>query len=230
MATHPLVALAVPDPHNNPPGTDTPTPSTDTPPNPPRQLTPIQRQSTPQPNPQDEPKRKPLTADQEAFVAAYLGAAKYDAKRAALIANPNDADPTYAKQRAWSYLQSESVRHAIRERAAQLTLMPEILTLSIADLATFDPSNLGDALYRYDEATGRRVVNWEAVQSAGLGPYIREVACSGKQAHETIRWYSKMDAMTLLARIMGLTRDRLDIGIVDVRKASDEELARLAES
>lgn len=233
MAILPLVALAAPDPDDNPPGTEPAKSNPAVASEPSRQLAHVEPPKTPPAAPTtdvDKAPRKELTDKQLAFVNAYTGPARYNGQQAAILAHGSTTDPEYAGQLAFSYLSNEAVRATIRERANAHAIPPEAITHSLTDMATFDPSQFGDSLYTHDATTCRRVVNWEAVKAAGIGPFIREIACSGKQAHETIRWYSRMEAFTILARIHGLTRDRLDIGIVDVRKATDEELARLADS
>ena len=105
MNIPPLVALALPDPDDQPSGTEPPKPSPTPGPPPSRQLAHQAPSNSPATTPPAGTKRKPLTPKQEAFVDAYLGVAKYDAQRAAMIASQGLADPLYLGQLAYSYLQ-----------------------------------------------------------------------------------------------------------------------------
>ena len=122
------------------------------------------------------------------------------------------------------------VKRAIQDRLNAESLTPEHITASLAEIVRFDYSNVGDKVYRFDPITGRRVVDWEVVKQLNIGHLIREVGSAGKAGHEVLKFYSKLEASTLLARILGITRDRLEVDIRDVRGMSDEDLARIADS
>lgn len=157
------------------------------------------------------------------FVEAYLRGMS----GAAAAREAGYAEST-AGRRAVALLERPEIKARIDRYAQASSVRATEIVQHLSAMAVFDPSVFGPECYERDG--GRRVVNWAYIRAQGLGPFIREVGASGKEGHETIRWYSRLDALDRLAKIMGLTRDRVELALVDMRSATDEELERLASS
>lgn len=97
---------------------------------------------------------------------------------------------------------------------------------SVAELARFDPAAIGDRVYKREG--DRRVVDWAKVEELGLGRFIQSVGMHGRTGHESIKWYSRFDALSSLAKFLGLTSDTaIQVNIQQIATMTDAELDRI---
>lgn len=165
---------------------------------------------------------KKLSPKRRAFVDHYLKC--NDMARAALRAG-------YSKKsarRIGQFLMAEpDVRAEIERRLADRQVDADRILDLLSQAAVFDPSPMQQSCYGVDDF-GRRIVNWPRIRRMGIGHLVKQVDHVGKEGHEIIRWHSQMEAALAIAKILGMTRDRVEVSLTDVRTASDEELMALA--
>ena len=175
--------------------------------------------------PGDGAKPKGFDARVQSFIDNVV--AGRSGAEAARLAGYGAANP---KRQAFRLLSRDDVRDEVNRRSRAGTITADLVLSMVSDLARLNIAEHAAHLYEFDAQEGRRRVDWNEVNRRGLGLFVREVGSCGKAGHEVLRFYSRMEALALLAKAHGLTRERVDLNIVDVRKATDEELARLANS
>lgn len=157
-----------------------------------------------------------------AFVTYFLKC--NDATRAAVQAGYSKKS---AHRIASELLKRDDVRHEVQRLLEERQVGADRVIDMLSMLATFDPADAMLAgAYTYEQ--GRRVVDWGTLKDIGASIMVKEVVGVGMSGHELIRWHNRTDAINMLARIHGMTRDRVDVNITDVRSASVEELMALA--
>jgi phage terminase small subunit len=95
-----------------------------------------------------------LTTKQEAFVAAYIGPAKFNATKAAEMAG---YPPRSAYQRGYELVKNSDVRARIDEHLEALTLNAKEVLAELTDIASADWREFVEILMRDDDGEPLRV-------------------------------------------------------------------------
>jgi phage terminase small subunit len=161
---------------------------------------------------------------ERAFVGAYVSNG-YNGTAAAIAAGYKAHTARFA---ASKMLARPRVKEALdRIFAPAISTAAEVVHLS-CELMRFSPA---DWLDRPDafviDSRGRQRINWKLVKELGIGHMVKEIK-RDRNGDEVPVWHSQSEAAERVAKILGLTRDRLDVRITDVRQMSDEELAAMA--
>ncbi len=178
-----------------------------------------------------------LTDRAEAFASYYVGEARFNGTKAAILAGYK---ATSAPQMACLLLSDERVIKLVRESFAKLHLSSEEILARVADIAR------GSILQLAEERGGELVIDLRSIEKSGYGHLVKRIKIKTRRdpgakkraARVTeidIELYSALDALQLAARAQGILAPRQEEteevgGVIEVPvRLSPEEWTQAAQ-
>ncbi len=124
---------------------------------------------------------KPLTAKQQAFISAYIGPAKFNATKAALIAGFTEAS---ARQRGYELVNNSDIAARVKAELSSRALSADAVLDELSDIATAD---------------------WRDFVTVRRNPRTAEIIDSKMDLS------NKVKALELIGKAHGIFTDRIDL-------------------
>lgn len=168
-----------------------------------------------------EPKKRKLSYKQRRFVDAYVGEARGNGTKAAIIAGYSKKT---AREIARENLTKPDIQQALSEMVSEYALTPEAVLAGYMDI--WENSNIRNLLKIQEDGSYSFTLTDDDSQLREALRFVRK--WSTKDGDITVEMMNPMDALDRLAKFHGLLVERSVVGIEDMSGKSDDELRAIA--